>query len=162
MLGFKLKILNMTNLKLMVGDYATIDNPKYYPKLKDIPLLITGYYKCLDVEGTTWTMGYQLEHCNQIKNTYYDTYSQLMKFIQPIPLSPEIMEKIEGWVKCKDNSTYGSSYTNEVFRIRFYKDKFWRIIYKDVTLDNIEGYLHQLQQLIRLFCNKEIEVKWEK
>ena len=82
--------------------------------------------------------------------------------IQPIPLSPELMERIEGWVKCKDNSSYAISYTNEVFTIRFYKGKFWRILYKDVTLDNIEGHLHQLQQLIRLFTNKEIEVKWEK
>lgn len=132
----------MTNLNLMVGDWVNVDGEN--EQVIDIAF-IKG-------QMCAYWIGIGARYSGRVP----------MYKVKPIPLSPELMERIEGWVKCKDNSTYGSSYTNEVFRIRFLKDKFWRILYKDVTFDNIEGHLHQLQQLIRLFTNKEIEVKWEK
>ena len=89
--------------------------------------------------------------------------------IQPIKLTPEIMEKVEGWNVVKD-STYWLTYFNpQAFRINmwlkdepssagFEKKGYW---YYGENYFEFQ-YLHQLQQLIRLFCNKEIEFKWEK
>lgn len=72
---------------LRIGNIVTVNNPKYHPKLKDIPLLITGIYQ----RG-----GYivNLEHVNQEPNVYYETYSQLIKYIEPIPITEELLLKL--------------------------------------------------------------------
>lgn len=72
--------------------------------------------------------------------------------IKPIKLTPEIMERIEGVVKV---GTGGYYITDDIVLWErdngFFYDERCTIT-----------YLHQLQQLIRLFTGKEIEVKWEK
>ena len=71
---------------------------------------------------------------------------------KPIPLSPKVMEKIEG---VKKVGRCGYYITDDI--VVYYRDN--HFIYDD----RLElPYLHQLQQLIRLFTNKEIEVKWGK
>jgi hypothetical protein len=75
---------------------------------------------------------------------------------QPIPLSTEIMEKIEGMEKNKflDYKEYIHPYGDRLF-----------VISNNQIVDYGSNltllYLHQLQQLIRLFTNKEIEIKWD-
>jgi len=73
---------------------------------------------------------------------------------QPIPLSPEVMEKIEGIIKRVFNDGY---IINDVtINFEDEEDGYWVCIKKSIL--KIQ-YLHQLQQLIRLFTGKEIEVK---
>ena len=75
--------------------------------------------------------------------------------IQPIPLSPEVMERIEGIRKRVFNDGYIINGVTISFEDE--EDGYWVCI-KQIILKL--QYLHQLQQLIRLFTGKEIEVKW--
>jgi hypothetical protein len=129
----------MINLNLMVGDWVQSDGK-----------LILVFH--LDSE-----MG-------EVNRVNYGG----IKDIQPVPLTPELMEKIEGW-KCEGNYDYWLHYKNEQGFIismwlkdyqvgGFEKKGHW---YYGETFHDFR-YLHQLQQLIRLFTNKEIEVKWGK
>jgi len=91
--------------------------------------------------------------------------------IQPIPLSPEVMEKIESISKNENRGTrYGflDGYYNidrDTGLVAIFEDDGLLYIYtyeyshEQFQLVSTFEHLHQLQQLIRLFTNKEIEVK---
>lgn len=84
-----------------------------------------------------------------------------IKNIQPLPLTPDLMERIEGFKRRGINHDY--IFGN--IRICFCWDNKFRWVSSNYDLLDDElvfEYLHELQQLIRLFCKKEIEVKWEK
>jgi hypothetical protein len=83
--------------------------------------------------------------------------------IQPINLTPEIMDRIEGF-KSNFKGHKDSFYS-------YILDKDYSILFSNskmiLTLKNIGNVktfnnptIHQLQQLIRLFTGKEIEIKW--
>ena len=79
---------------------------------------------------------------------------------QPIPLTPEILERIEGCEKCFriDIGEY-----KECYEVDFALGLMIR--HNSYYIDWIGGntevkYLHTLQQFIRLFTNKEIEIEW--
>ena len=79
--------------------------------------------------------------------------------VQPIPLSPDLMERVEGM---KKGYSYNVGIAKECY---MYFSIGFMIRHNSYYVDFIGGnlevkYLHQLQQLIRLFTNKEIEVKW--
>ena len=84
-----MNVLNPSELR--IGNIVTIDNPRFHPTLKGAPLVITGINKRVYNGEATYDV--QLEHINQEPNTYYDTYSQFMKFVKPIPLTEEILLK---------------------------------------------------------------------
>lgn len=67
------------------------------------------------------------------------------------------MERIEGMESNPYNDTY--NYDSVVINYCGIRNDFWINVERKVV-DIV--YLHQLQQLIRLFTNKEIELKWEK
>ncbi len=82
--------------------------------------------------------------------------------IKPIPLTPKVLEKIEGCKKCFriDSGEY-----KECYEVDFALGLMIR--HNSYYIDWIGGntevkYLHTLQQFIRLFTNKEIEIEWEK
>lgn len=81
--------------------------------------------------------------------------------IKPIPLTPDILEKI-GAIKV--NHIHGYSFytfiNSKVIKLHLdiYENK---TNYYGYNIPHIK-YLHTLQQLIRLFTGKEIVVKWEK
>jgi hypothetical protein len=93
---------------------------------------------------------------------------------EPIPLSPEVMETIESIYKNENRgSRYGflDGYYNidrDTGLVAIFEDDGLLYVYtyeyshEQFQLVCTFKYLHQLQQLIRLFTNKEIEVKWEK
>lgn len=83
----------MNPSELRIGVLVFVDNPKYHPKLKGIPLEVTGINERLG-EDRELTYCVSLKHINQKPNTYYDTYSQLLKFIKPIPTSSEWLRKL--------------------------------------------------------------------
>lgn len=87
---------------------------------------------------------------------------------QPIELTPEILEMVEGW-ECVSDTTYWLNYANkEGFRISMWLrdeqvagfEKIYHWYYGDSFFEF--KYLHTLQQLIRLFTGKEIDIEWEK
>ena len=157
----------MSDLKLMVGDIVTVDNLEFHPKLKGVPLVVTGYKKCLDIDDRTiWTYCYDLEHINKLPKTLYQDYSQLSRFIQPITLTPDVLERI-GFINKSNDWTLDITFE---FKVMIYNESYYngfmaytRTIHTDWTPVYSMAHfkhLHTLQQLIRLFTGKEIEVKW--
>lgn len=78
-----------------IGNLVTIDNPDSWSELKDIPLAITGFHQTTDCDKID-TYAINLEHINKKPNTYYESYSQFIKFIKPIQLTDELFEKVGG------------------------------------------------------------------
>ena len=115
----------MSNLNLMVGDWVIKDSQQV---------------KVFHIDRSEERM-----RINYIWSYLYE----------PIPLSPEVMEKIEGMEKYEfDHKNNQYRYGDRLFVIRDGK-----IV--DYGSSLILTHLHQLQQLIRLFTGKEIEVKWD-
>lgn len=77
---------------LHIGNIVTVDNPKYHPKLKDVPLVVTGIQERSDLDG-----GYSisLRHLDFSRENW-QTYSQSLNFIKTIILTTDIANKIEG------------------------------------------------------------------
>jgi len=138
-------------LKLMVGDWVTSPYAHINPDLKFIKIDKLMMVQILRIELNGSVCDYR-----------------------PIKLTPEIMDMIDGIYKNENRGTrYG--FLNGYYNID--KDTDVVAIFEGNDLLHIYTYeysheqfqlicsleyLHQLQQLIRLFCNKEIEVKWEK
>lgn len=78
--------------ELRIGNLVTVDNPIYHPKLKGIALQVTGLNQRPDMSGNP-SYSISLEHINQKPYTYYENYSQLVEFINPIPLSEDWLLK---------------------------------------------------------------------
>ena len=81
--------------------------------------------------------------------------------IKPIPLTPKILKKIEGCQKCFRIDNFGEY--KECYEVVFAIGLMIR--HNSYYIDWIGGntevkYLHTLQQVIRLFTKKEIEIKW--
>ena len=139
----------MSNLNLMIGDFIKGKGNEATFKVREI-----------FVEGISTTMKYM------DKYVFIDNDN-----IQPIPLSPEVMEKIENISKNENRGTrYGflDGYYNidrDTDLVAIFEDDGLLYIYtyeyshEQFQLVCTFQYLHQLQQLIRLFTGKEIEVK---
>jgi len=137
----------MSNLNLMVGDWV-IFNTNSNPIKVTVDTLI------------------DIEKYKYVENKPYDYVG--------IFLSPEVMEKIENISKNENRgSRYGflDGYYNidrDTDLVAIFEDDGLLYIYtyeyshEQFQLVCTFQYLHQLQQLIRLFTGKEIEVKWEK
>ncbi len=79
--------------ELEKGNLVMVDNEKHHPKLKGVPLMVTGFNPRVGVDGES-TYSVSLEHINQEKNTFYESYSQFLKFIKPIPLDHDSLIKL--------------------------------------------------------------------
>lgn len=148
---------------LMLGNLVIINNPKHHPNLKNIPLIITGINLTLDCDKNN-TYSISLEHVNQKENTYYESYSQFIKFIEPIELTEEILTE-----KCrfiKSNYDSGKSYlfnkTFELWRGYGWDHYLWMVVGRNE--DNINEpwikikYLHELQNLYRIIESKNLKI----
>jgi len=78
--------------ELRIGNLVNVENYKYHPKLKNIPLCVSGINPTLGLDQEP-SYSISLEHINQKPNTYYVSYSQLIWFIKPIPLTEEWLLK---------------------------------------------------------------------
>lgn len=133
----------MSNLNLMVGDWVTCYK-------KDIPV------KVKEILSTYIITECEVHIAPLIAN--YD--------IQPIPLTPDVMEKIENISKNENRGTrYGflDGYYNidrDTDLVAIFEDDGLLYIYtyeyshEQFQLVCTFQYLHQLQQLIRLFTGK--------
>lgn len=151
---------------LMIGNIVTVDNPQYHPKLKDVPLRVTGIQE-RSIQGEIECC-VNLEHVNQKPNTYYDTYSQFLKFIHPIPLTEDILSK--AGFKLDNNKNYWLSLLD--------LDKHLDLICVDgyyypqlvqepelscdslsiVSLNRITS-LHELQNLFKILTGNDLKIE---
>jgi hypothetical protein len=137
----------MTNLNLMVGDWVNY---------KDTPYKIDAVSKLYPfIDDARFGLGI----------VTWDN-------IQPIPLTPDVLEKINSIYKNENGGTrYGflDGYYNidsDTCLVAIFEDDGLLHIYTyEYSHEQFQlvcnfQYFHQLQQLIRLFTGKEIVVKW--
>ena len=142
-------MINAKDLRVDVS-IVTVDNPQFHPKLKDVPLLVTGISKTRDCEGNM-TFGINLEHINQQPNTYYESYSQFIKYLKPIPLTNEMLEKCGFIFKLKY-----CIWRNEKLEIVQWEYPIYKL--SDELEVKLE-YLHQLQNLYLDLIREDLNVK---
>lgn len=82
----------MNQNELRIRNLVTVNNPDNHPNLKGVILEVTSIHESGNREG--YTHGVGLKHINQIQNRYYETYSQFVRFIEPIPLTEELLLKL--------------------------------------------------------------------
>ena len=73
----------MKKNELRIGNLVTVNNLEYHPKLKGVILRVTS----ISLNSDDYSVG--LEYINQKPNTYYEEYSQFVRFIEPIQLTEE-------------------------------------------------------------------------
>lgn len=146
----------MTAQELRIGNLATIDNPKNWPNLKDVPMIITGVSKIYDpiklsmFPKSTFSVSFEDKEGN--------SYSQMDQFVKPIPLTEEWM------LKAGFEITYSSN-----FRLKFDHPKHGFIGYdfSRVSDKSMEGFryyghyikisfVHQLQNLYFSLTGEEL------
>ncbi len=141
---------------IMIGNIVTVDNPQYHPKLKDVPLRVTGVQE-KSIHG-------EIECCVNLEHVY-DTYSQFLKFIRHIPLTEDILLKF-GFTCHSDNSYSIEINTPDTHLVlRQVRYEFYPFIeqmaefssQKDnvVYLKYIKS-VHELQNLFKILSGKEL------
>lgn len=150
---------------IMIGNIVTVDNPKHHPKLKGVPLRVTGIQE-VDF-GNSVECHLNLEHINQDPNTYYDTYSQFFRFIRPIHLTEEILLKAGGerfdedkiLLMLNDPSTYlvlmkvGTHWFPQIEQTGEFASEGMNSVHL-----NFIDYAHQAQILFKSLTGNELEV----
>jgi hypothetical protein len=137
--------------ELRIGNLVTINNNGSWPEMKDVPVFVTGVSECQslnDEDGTFYSVN--VSKVDIVKSTY----SQFIKFIEPIPLTEEWLERFGfkvfpwGWVK-KSNKDFG-------VRLRLTSFSY------EVSGNNavLLVYAHQLQNLFYALTGEELELKY--
>lgn len=72
--------------ELRIGNLVTIDNPKHHPSIKGKPLIVLAIDEIDEPKCS-------LICTDPKENLIIPAYSQFLKFIQPIPLTAEWLEK---------------------------------------------------------------------
>jgi hypothetical protein len=101
----------LTPKELMIGNIVTINNPEHYSKLINIPMVVTGISPAIN--GSISTYSIYLEHLVKLPNTYYESYSQYINFIQPIELTPPWIKTLS-FKEIKRKGQYGAIYALSV------------------------------------------------
>ena len=141
---------------IMIGNIVTVDNPQYHPKLKDVPLRVTGIQE-RSIQGEIECC-VNLGHVNQKPNTYYDTYSQFLKFIHPIPLTEDILLKVGAKKVNHINGyifwTFSDSKINKA-HIDIYD---YKTCYYGYSVNHCK-HLHQLQNLLKSLTGNDLKIE---
>lgn len=133
--------------ELRIGNYVTVNNPKYHPGIKGVILKIFGI--------TPSSNGHSINlNTLHIKDQIIIPFvSQYLQFIEPIPLTEEIL------LKCNFVAMdYGT-------HIQYGHNLFWQLTYHKkvkrysfVELERSIKYLHQLQNLYFALTEKELTI----
>jgi hypothetical protein len=75
--------------ELRIGNLVTIDNEEFWPKLKGIPFIVHSITPSLSINLDKWSYSIGLISMNEKENYVVPLYSQLIEFIEPIPLTEE-------------------------------------------------------------------------
>lgn len=143
----------MINPGYQIGNIVTINNPEYHPAMKGVALIITGIVeRFVSGENNTYSIS--------LKNNDGDTFSQFIKFIEPIELTEEWLKKC-GFKK--NGNYYWISLANlkAELHVEIFGEYLVFIIksdFCDLILDPIKP-VHQLQNLYFALTNKELTIK---
>lgn len=148
--------------ELRLGNIVTVDNQKHHPKLKGTPLIVMG------VSENNNGICVNLEHIHKQPNTCYETYSQLIDFLEPITINDKLLLKCgfekKDPIRCTMLLSLDDSYTindNMAPTLQWWIGK----DYVSVCRSGIGAKsakcnsLHQLQNLYFALTGKELEVK---
>ena len=143
--------------ELRIGNLVTVNNPEYHPKLKGVILRVTS----ISPNGDDYSVG--LEHINQKPNTYNETYSQFLRFIEPIQLQKEFLnEKFKSdngnfWIDLQTHYLELITAGRDWFPIFSQCAEFSCDEEQRVNLNSIQ-YLHHLQNLYYTLTGEELPV----
>lgn len=142
--------------ELRIGNLVTINNPEFHPQLKGIILEVTSIHESSNREGYEYGIG--LKHINQKPNTYYETYSQFLRFVEGIPLTEKIIvdakfPRIE-WIEKSYRGKYAKFHIDGMLYY-FFTDK--GIIEKHGSNQEYET-LHEFQNLIHSLTGEELKL----
>lgn len=145
----------MKAIELRLGNIVSINNKEQHPNLIGVPLRVTSIHPSIGLNGGI-THGVCLEEVERKTNQFYGYWSQLIQFIEPIPITEELILKC-GFVKAGGfYYTYNCSFTLNY-------DKFDDGSYNATSqCNNIARgikHLHQLQNLYFALNGKELEIK---
>ncbi|NDW19459.1 hypothetical protein D0T53_11140 [Dysgonomonas sp. 216] len=148
----------MKNNELRIGNLVTVDNPKYHPKLKNIPLKIVGMSQRRGLENEI-TYVVDLVSLNELENIVIPLYSQFIKFIKPITLTEDIILN-SGFVK--DDNIYKNEnmphyYIEYLFSIYALRYRYWHNASESYMIKQLQ-YLHQFQNIFFDLTEKELDV----
>lgn len=142
----------MEATSLRIGNLVTINNPKHHPRMKDIPVLVEAIERRPDLKDMG---GYSLSLNDDLYN-----YSQAICFIEPIPLTKEILlkcgfKKREGNNICWDLGDfmigwYGNSFATWVVELKQGNNK--------VHFHSQIKSIHQLQNLYFALTGQELPI----
>lgn len=161
-----MKQIDVSDLSVGIS-LVRVNNPKHHPELAGLTLRVIGISPNKDPDGNS-TYAVQLEHINQQPNTYYDTYSQFLKFIEPIELTDKILTNLKGSKNKKD--CFANSFHFKICKTDFYLRPYcsggflWGFdsINKFVPseLEDVMPiiYLHEWQRLYKSITRKELNV----
>jgi len=143
----------------LMGNLVYVDNEKHHSKLKNIPLKVIGVSPNINYGITTHAV--QLEHINQNPNTYYQTYSQFIKYIKAIPLTEENIELIDlelwGFVGFGTRKIYQHNIFKAVKFELLPNDQI--AIYFNGELINYKSYFHEFQNFYFTLTSEELIIK---
>ena len=151
--------------ELRIGNLITIDNSVYWLKLRDIPLIVTHIGQTMNIKGeSSHSVG--CEHINQKTNTYYETYSQFIENIKPIPLTEEWLLRFgfeKGNKVYKDAFSINLLKTDLYLRKCYYGGYYWGFNLEnklDCEFNDAKSvkYVHQLQNLYFALTGEELTI----
>lgn len=141
--------------ELRIGNLVMVNNPESHPKLKDIVLEVTSIHESGNREG--YTHGVGLKHINQIPNRYYETYSQFIRFVEPIPLTEECLLKFGFHINYKSEFTHKYSILlDDKIDVTLFPNIEFR--YRGQILAEFK-YVHQLQNLYFALTGTELKTQ---
>jgi len=147
----------MKENELRIGNLVTVNNPKYHPKLKGVVLRVTS----ISPNGDEYSIG--LEHINQKPNTYYQSYSQFLKFIEPIQLEKEVLndnfksDNGNFWIDLQTHYLELITVGSDWFPIYSQLPEFSSEEEQRVNLNSIQ-FVHQLQNLYFTLKGEELAI----
>ena len=138
----------MTATELRIGNYVTIDNPKYHPNVKGRTLVV------LSVQSWREEASVSLMHIEQEDNYVIPSLGQLIDFVKPIELNEDWLLKF-GF---KRNETFCFLHIKSGLELMNVADKYFRAHYrggKGIEADI--NYVHQLQNLFFALSGTELQ-----
>jgi hypothetical protein len=138
--------------ELRIGNIVTLDNEKYHPAAKGIPLRITGIKE---------TIGYfeARKYCINLAflDEEEDGYNQFIEFIRPVPLTYQILlkagfERTNSGIACNICKKSGE----QKFLVICYDDVNYLLIGRGIHQYEI-NYVHELQNLYYCINKEELD-----
>jgi len=141
----------MTATELRIGNYVTIDNPKYHPNVKGRTLVV------LSVQSWREEASVSLMHIKQEDNYVIPSLGQLIDFVKPIELNEDWLLKFGFEGEFLD---YSLGKLNVCLKDPIGVYKRGRTYYNSwCILEKQPEYVHQLQNLFFALTGEELLIK---